>query len=476
MNKESSSIRWSYLQHGGNQVIAFVSSIILARLIDPSDFGLMGMIYIVFTISNVLVNSGLGTSLLRSKNASEEDFSTIFYFNIIVGLIAYICIFLLSPVIASFYDSPVLVDLIKIQGITVILTSLFLIQKTKFQRDLDIKSDTKVMFISNLLSSLSGICLAFYGFGVWSIVYMSIVNCSVSLALYWYFSKWVPSSGLSLVRLKSHLSFGYKLTLVSLMDAFFANFYHIIIGKMFKPEILGFYSRGYAMRNTLVFSISTPLKQVLLPILANKNSSEETKDYYQKVLSAVLLIMIPILLFFSLFAEDIFVILFTETWLPSVVFFQLICLSSLFYPLNTFIYSFLSLKGLSNVILRIDILKKLLLLVVVAVTFRYKDPIILVSSQLIIAAVEVFLNIYLNKQYLRFSVYRQFRAYTKLLIGPLISIFLTHFIVLMCLPEVVVDNRMLKILIALSVFSGLCFIQLKYVFGSEFKFLKNMIR
>ena len=328
---------WSSIQSFGTQGVSFIISIVLARLLLPEEFGLIAMITVFMSIGNVLLNAGLGESLIRTKDPTEEDYSTVFFFNLIVSVVIYAIIYFSAPWIADFYNQPLLIDVVRWYSIVIVINAFSVIQVTRLTKQVDFKTQMKVSLPATFLSGFFGVVLAYKGFGVWSLVWMAILNSILNMLFLFYNTKWFPSLVFLVDKFKHHFSFGYKLTFSGLLDIVFNNAYNIIIGKYYQPAILGFYDRANKLKNLPVQTLSMIVSRVTYPIFAEfKDDNVRLKRAYKKVMQLLVFIIAPFLLILSVLAEPLFRFLFTEKWLQAVPYFQILCWNEILYPVHSF--------------------------------------------------------------------------------------------------------------------------------------------
>jgi O-antigen/teichoic acid export membrane protein len=420
------NLKWSFFQQISGQILGFIVSIVLARLLVPADFGLMGMIYIILTIGTVLIDSGLSTSLIRSETVNQKELSTVFYANISIAILFYFIIFVIAPFVATFYKQEILTNLIRFQGLTLIFSSIWSIQNVLLIKELNFKKITTMSLISGFFGALIGITLAYFGYGVWSIVIMNNSSIILNTILHWVYSTWRPQFEFNKEKFLYHYRFGYKLMIVQLFDAISGNIYNLIIGKMYNKNILGFYTRADSFKKTIIFSISTPLKSVLLPLLTTiKDDKEKLKTIYILLLQIVLLVISPVLLFCVVLAKPIFILLFTEKWNMAIPYFQIVCLAGILYPINTYVQSFLNVKGRSDLVLKIDILKKSALLLGILFSLWFNDVFILVWSQVPLSIFDFTVNLFVLKKVLNYPIFLFLNNnFLVIIIGLLIYLFI----------------------------------------------------
>ena len=328
--KALSGIFWSSVQSFGTQSVSFLISIILARLLLPEEFGLIAMIAVFMGVGNTLLNAGLGESLIRTKDPTEEDYSTVFFFNLIGSVIVYAIIYFSAPWIADFYNQPLLIDIVRWYSIVIVINAFSMIQLTRLTKQVDFKTQMKVSLPSTILAGILGICLAYEEFGVWSLVYMAIFRSILDMLFLFYNTKWLPSLVFHVEKFKYHLSFGYKLTFSNLLNIVFNNVYQVIIGRYYQSAILGFYDRANQLKTLPVQTLSKIVSRVTYPIFAEfKDDNVRLKSAYKKVMQLLVFIIAPLLLILSALAEPLFRFLFTEKWLQAVPYFEILCWSGI---------------------------------------------------------------------------------------------------------------------------------------------------
>ncbi len=414
--KAVAGVFWSFIQQFSNQIIAFVLSIILARLLNPSEFGLIGMIGIFMGIGTVLIDSGLGQSLIRTENPTDEDYSTVFFFNLIGSFFIYVVIFFAAPFIADFYTQQILSNIIRVYCLIFIINAFSSVQLTRLSKKMDFKTEMKITIPSAIMSSIVGISLAYNGFGVWSLVYCALVQTTASAIQLWYWSKWRPSWIFSKEKFNMHFSFGYKLTLSAILDTVFNNLTSILIGKFFAPAQLGFYNRADSLKQFPAINISTILNKVTYPLFATiKNDDEKLKEVNKKIMKMVIFIIAPVLFFMAILAEPLFRFLFTEKWLPAVPYFQILCFSGLIYPIQAYNLNILKVKGRSDLFFKLEVIKKIMVAIVIAFAFQFGIYGLLYST-IVTASLSFFINSYYSGKFIKYAAWEQIKDIAPLIL------------------------------------------------------------
>ncbi len=341
-----------------NQIFGFIITLILARILSPSDFGIIGLISIFINLSKKITDGGLTSSLIRTQNVSETEFSTIFYFNLVASSFLYGILFLLAPKIAIYFSVPEIQNLIRYSGLTIIISAFTLTQSVKLNKSLNFKLQFKILLPSLIISALAGILSAKFGFGIWSLVIKELAfSISASLQL-WLFSKWTPKFVFDWNIFKRHFSFGYKLVVTDIVTQIFNDAYKFIIGKSFSAAQLGFFTRAKSMEelpNQIVFNT---INRVLFPMLSQVQDDDiRLKKVYSQIIKMVTFLITPLLMFLYLVAEPLFVFLLTEKWLPSVHYFKVLIIAGMVAPLQPYLLNICKVKGRSDLVLKLSIVE-----------------------------------------------------------------------------------------------------------------------
>jgi len=404
-----SGVFWTFLQQFGIQGISFVVSIVLSRLLLPSEFGLIGMIAIFVGLGRTLIDSGLSQSLIRTENPSNSDYSTVFYFNLLGSCFIYTIIFISSPFISDFYSQPILTDLIKVYCLTFIINAFGTIQSTILTKQLKFKTQMMIALPSLLIGSIVGITMAYLGFGVWSLVWSAIAQSFFNAIQLWFWSSWRPALLFDRGRFNYHFHYGYKLAFSGVLDTLFNNLYSIIIGKFFSPSQVGFYIRADSLKQFPVSNIGNILNKVTFPLFASiQNDDVRLKNVYKKIMQMVIFIVAPLLIFLAVLAEPLFRFLFTEKWLPAVPYFQILCANGILYPIHAYNLNILKVKGRSDLFLKLEVIKKVVLLGVILLSFPFGIYGLLFGS-VFFSIGAFFINTHYTAKYLNYTSFEQIK-------------------------------------------------------------------
>ncbi|MCH4823784.1 lipopolysaccharide biosynthesis protein [Gramella lutea] len=407
--KATRGLVWTFTQQFGNQLIGFLVSLILARILMPEQFGLIGMISVVMAVANSLLDGGTTNSLIRDPDCEESDYSTVFFFHFGVSILMYGMIYISSPLIAEFYEQPVLVKITRVYSISIIINALSIVQFAKLTKKMDFKTQTIISIPSVIFGGVIGIWMAYSGYGVWSLVFSNLATVKVKTIQIWGYSKWIPIFAFERDKFLKHFDYGYKLTISDLLNRIFNNIFLIAIGKYFSAAQVGFYTRAETMNQLPVRNISRTLEKVTFPLFVSiQNDDKRLKRVYKQIMQMVVYVVSPFLIYLAILAEPVFRFLFTEKWLPAVPYFQILCVTGLIYPLHSYNLDILNVKGRSDLFLKIEIMKKLLILIslVITVPMGIKE---ILYGQVIISIIAFFINAGYTGKFIGYNAFDQLK-------------------------------------------------------------------
>ena len=401
------AISWSFLERFSQQGIHFVISIILARLLLPEEFGLIAMLTIFMAIAESFINSGFGQALIQKQDITHTDECSIFYFNILVGFCAAGLLCLSAPCIADFYNQPLLVPLTYVLSLNLIINSFGLIQTSLLTKHIDFKTQLKVSVIATFIAGIIGVIMALKGFGVWSLVVQSLSRNLFCTVLLWFFNTWRPSLVFSLESLRVMFAFGSRLLLSGLLDTIFQNIYLVVIGKLFSPVKLGFYSRAKSLQQLPVFSLSSIVGRVTFSVFSSvQDDKPRLKRGVRKTLTMLVMINFPMMVGLAIVAKPLVLVLLTEKWLPCVPYLQLLCAVGMLYPLHVINLNVLAAQGRSDLFFHLEILKKILVVIAIAITYRW-GIIAMIYGQIVTSCLAYCLNAYYTGKMLNYPITEQ---------------------------------------------------------------------
>lgn len=389
-----SGIKWSAIEKFSVQGIQFLIGLILARLLTPADFGTIGMLGVFIAISQSFIDSGFSTALIRKLDRKEIDFCTVFYFNIVVSVLCYAVLFVSAPLVSSFFDYPLLTDVLRVVAINLVINSLNAVQYARFSIAVDFKSTAKVSLITTVLSGAIGIVLAYKGLGVWSLVYQQISAAIISTVVIWTVSKWRPQLVFSWKSFHELFSYGSKLLMAGLLHTVYSNMSSLAIGKFYTPKDLGLFSKGESLVTLPCSNITGILQRVTFPIFSKiQENDEQLIGVYRKYICITSMMVFFVLTLLAALAKPVILVLLTEKWLGAVIFTQLLCFSWMFDHICAMNLNVLQVKGRSDLFLKLEIIKKTISISMLLTAIPFGMVAICVS-RILYTQIAVYINTY----------------------------------------------------------------------------------
>ena len=440
-SKASKGILWSSIERFSGQGVVFVIGIILARILSPSDYGLIGMLAVFISISDIFIQSGFGSALIQKKDRNEVDFATTFYFNIVVGIIAYSILFFLAPFIANFYNQPLLVPLARVLGLTLIINSFAVVQRSKYTIGLDFKTQTKASLSAIFIGGIVGVYMAYSDYGVWALVGQTLSRRLIEVILLWYFSKWLPKESFSFESFKGLFSFGSKLLASALLESIYQNIYLIIIGKYFSASDLGYYTRAKQFNELPSSNITSVLVRVTFPLLSNiQDDKEKLRAVVSKIIKYSALIVFPLMIGLASLSDPLIRVLLTDKWIDVVWMLQLLCFAGMLYPVHALNLTLLQAIGRSDLFLRLEIIKKVMATVIVIISLSFGIKGLLIGI-IIFSYLALVINLYYTKKVISYGFFQQMKD-----ILPIFTLSIIMGIVMWVLISYI-NSNILKLLI-----------------------------
>jgi O-antigen/teichoic acid export membrane protein len=405
--KTISGMMWSFIDNMASQGSNFIIGIVLARLLVPRDFGLIGMITIFIAVSQSFIDSGFSQALIRKKNCSQADYSTVFYFNLIVGIFFYLLMFFTAGSISAFFKEPQLKLIVQVLGINLIINALTIIQLTQLTRRIDFKLQTRISILASIGSGAISIVMALKGFGVWSLVAKSIGQYALKSFFLWFWNGWKPSWLFDKKSFKEMFAFGSKLLVSGLIDTTFKNIYYLVIGKYFSAVELGYYTRADQFQGLPSQNLTGVIQRVSYPVLASiRDEGDKLKSAYRKLIKSSMLISFVLMLGLAATARPLVLTLIGKKWLPCVIYLQLLCFVGMLYPLHALNLNMLTVQGRSDLFLRLEIIKKMIFIpmIVVGVIWGIK---MMILGMLLSSIFAYFLNSYWSGKMIGYSSVKQ---------------------------------------------------------------------
>lgn len=400
---------WRFMERFGSQLVSFAVQIVLARMLAPSVFGTVAKVTIITSILLVFVDSGMANSLIQKKDPDDLDFSSVFFFNLAFCLVLYAGLFAAAPAIARFYKDAQLAAIIRVLGLTVVVAGVKNVQQAYVSKTLQFKRFFFATLGGTLLSAVVGIAMVYAGFGVWAIVAQQLTNVTVNTGILWLTVGWKPKWMFSFARLKGLLSYGWKLLASGLLDTVYNKLREILIAVFYTDADLAFYNRGMTYPNLLVENINASIDSVLLPVLsAEQEHKEQVRNMTRRAIRVSTYVMMPLMMGLAVCAEPLIRLLLTEKWLPCVPYMRIFCFSYAFYPLHTANLNAIKAMGRSDLFLKLEIIKKVIGVAVLAITLPY-GVYAMALSLLFTSVLSQLINSWPNAKLLSYSYAKQLK-------------------------------------------------------------------
>lgn len=407
--KATRGMLWSLVENLSLQAAQFLISIVLARLLLPDQFGLIGMLALFIAVAQSLLDSGFGTALIQKKDASQLDSCSIFYFNLFLGVTLTGMLFGISPLISRFYQQPILTPLTRFLSLNIFINAFGLVPTALLTRRMDFKALLKVSLIAVFISGAAGVGLAMEGFGVWSLAAQSVLNSMIRVLLLWQASRWRPAPLFSLASLATMFSFGSRMMLSGLIETFFQNIYQPLIGKVYSPAGVGYYVRAKTLQTAAIQPAGSALQRVIVPALSPiQDDPARLKQAVRKILTTTVFFHFPLMIGLLVAAPALITLLLTDRWAPSIPYFRLFCTAGMLYPLHVINLSLLVVTGRSNLFFRLELIKKLMVIATIAITIRWGITGLL-WGQIVTSFAAYFLNSFYTGRLIGYSIVQQVR-------------------------------------------------------------------
>lgn len=405
------SLGFKFLERCGCQGISFVVQIILARLLDPTDYGVLTLLTIFINISQVFVQSGLNTALIQRKDVTEKDYSSVFYISLFIAVFLYGILFFSAPFIADFYDMPQLKSVLRVLALILIPGAFNSIQNAKIAKEMQFKKLMYCTVVSTVISGLVGISMAYMGFGVWALVGQQIANQTSICIIMLLVVKWRPMIVFEIKRIKVLFSFGWKLLCSALIDTVYRELQSLVIGKKYDSGTLGYYNRGKQFPELIINNINGAIQSVMLPALSKEqNDKEKMKSMMRRSIVTSSYIIFPIVVGLAVVAEPLISLLLTDKWLPCVPYLRVYCFIFAFYPIHTANLQALNAQGRSDKYLQLEVIKKIYGIVTLIITvFCFDSPLAIALGGAVTTFISCFVNASPNKKLLNYSYFEQMK-------------------------------------------------------------------
>lgn len=448
---------WKLAERCGSQAISFVISIILARLLDPKDYGIIALSMVFIILLQVFADSGLATALIQKKSPDRLDYSTVFYANIILSILLYGAMFVMAPFIASFYGMPDLVLLIRLLSLVLIGNGMANVQQAYVSKHMIFKRFFYSTLSATVLSAVVGISMAYHGYGIWSLVAQQLVNRFTSCVVLWLTVPFRPLLAFSWNRLKELFSFGSKLLASALLDTGMQQVWQLIIGKVYSPSDLAFFNQGQKFPQVIVSNINASIDSILLPTMASvQDNRERIHDMTRRAIKTSIFVMAPSMMILAFSADTVVRLVLTDKWLPCVPFLCIFCIDYMFWPVHTANLNAINALGRSDIFLKLEIIKKILGICILCITVKY-GVLAMALGTLFTGIASQVINSWPNKELLHYSYLDQLRDFMPTVILATMAgaiSFIVGFLPISLFPKMIMQG----------ITGGFCYIILCFLF------------
>ena len=440
-NETITNMIWRFAERSAAQIVSFIVSIILARLLLPEEYGTITLITVFTAILQVFVDSGMANALIQKRNADDLDFSTVFYFNFFVCIFLYLLMFFCAPLIGDFYNDSSLVPLTRVISLTLIISGVKGVQQAYVSKHLLFKRFFYSTLGGTLFSAVVGVIMAYKGYGCWALVAQQLSNATIDTLILWITVKWRPKLQFSLQRLMELFSYGWKLLISSLLDVGYNNLRNLIIGKVYSSSDLAYYNKGQQFPSLIVSNINTSIDSVLLPVMATAQDNPSIiKNMTRKSIKMSSYIMWPLMVGLAVCAKPLVIVLLTEKWIEAVFFLRVFCFTYVLWPIHTANLNAIKAMGRSDEFLKLEIIKKLIGIISIIVSIPFGVHVMAIAY-LITGPISAVINAFPNKRLLNYSFKEQFED-----LVPCIGLSLFMGLIVCPIQYLPIDNIMIIIL------------------------------
>lgn len=421
-NKTLKGLKWSFIDNIAGSGVTFLVGLVLARLLSPAEFGIIGIILIFIAVSNTLIDSGFSTALIRKFEVSKEDYNTVFYTNLFIAAILIVLFFIFSNNIADFFKEKLLADVFPVMSFLLLINAFGIVQKTDLIRKIDFKKQAIISLIASVVSGIIGITLALLDFGVWSLVWQQLSRYFFITLLLWFFNNWRPTFHFSWKNFKELFGFSSKILGADLINTIYKNIFNLIIGKFYSTAQLGQYTRAEQFNVILTNNLTTVIQKVTFPTLSSvQNDSDRLRFVFRKFIIYSAFLSFPLVLGLGVMAKPLIIVTIGEKWLEASFYLQIMCLYGILYPLTNLNLNMLNVAGRSDIILKLEIIKKIFFIPVFVVGFYYGLTTMLCAA-VIYYYIEFIFNSWFSERFFDYGLVKQIKDVMPiLLISVLIS-------------------------------------------------------
>lgn len=430
-----SNLFWRALERFGAQGVTFIVSIVLARVLSPDIYGTIALITVITSILQVLVDGGFSLALIQKKDSDDLDFSTVFFFNLVVCFVLYTLLFLFAPFLANFYNNSSLTSVIRVLGIVIIISGVKSIQVAYVSKYLQFKKFFFATLGGTVCAGILGIWMAYNGYGVWAIVIQNLINQAIDAIILWIIVKWRPKIRFSFTRLKGLFGFGWRILVSNLIDKTYKEIRSLIIGKKYSAEDLAYYNKGNQFPDLLASNIVASVDNVLLPVMSREqDDASRIKSMTRRAIKTSSFVLMPCMMGLAACSVPLISILLTEKWLPSVPYLIVFCITFSFYPIHTANLNAIKAMGRSDIFLKLEIIKKIMGFSIIFVTMWFGVWWIAIGV-LISSIGSQIINSWPNRKLLNYSYFEQLKDIIPSFVLSFIMGFFVYFIIYFGLPN-----------------------------------------
>ena len=453
-------IAWNLAERFGIYLIKFVIGIILARLLTPKDFGLVGMVFVFFAVAEVFVNSGFGQAYVQKKKATEADANTIFYTNLVISLFLYAVLFFSAPAIANFYGQPALINLTRVMGLVVVINAFNIIQQALIAREVDFKRKATVTVTATLVSGSVGIATAYSGMGVWALVIQSMANRALIAIGFWITSSWKPKWQFSRQSFKEMFAVGSWILFSSVMRKIFDNIYLLAIGKFFPAAQVGFYSKAKQFQRLASENMAEAVSTVAFPVYSKlQDDKPRLRNSMRKFLQHSLFMLMPLSVGLIVVAEPFVILLIKEKWAPMIPYLQLLCVAGVIYPIHMVNVQALTAQGKTRLSFNLSLIRNSLRVLNIAVMFRF-GVIHIIIGEVALSFIALFLNTFFIERLVAYGLVKQMKDIWRIISGAVIAGIVGY------LPNLIVENLWILLISGVVLTAGV-FMATQYLYNRK---------
>ena len=469
-NKTLKGVIWSSVERFSVQGVQFLVMLVIARILDPKDFGLVGMLAVFLAVAQSLIDSGFSQALIRKQDRTDVDFNTIFYFNIVVSVFLYLLLFVIAPWVADFYNESQLVNLMRVLCLIVVINSFAVVQRAIYTAMLDFKTQAKASFIAAFVSGCVGVYLAMDGCGVWSLVWQQLFNAGINTLLLWIYSNWYPRFQYSWKAFRELFAFGSKLLVSGLLDTIYTNMYALVIGKVFSASSLGYYSQADRFTKLLSSNLTGILQRVTYPVLCSiQDDSERLKSDYRQLLKLSAFIIFPLMCLLAGIAYPLVEFLLGEKWRFAATLIIPLSFTMMWWPIHAINLNLLQVKGRSDLFLKLEIIKKIVGVMILLLSIPF-GLLFMCYAGIVTSILCLIINTYYTGKLIQIGFFMQMKDLSAILSTSLLAFVITYSVTKF------ISNILLQIVFG-GAFCVFFYLGSAYFFKfKELEYIKSFIR